>query len=76
MATFGEDYICILIFSENDLFRPRKYPYLLWKVTENPKDMDIQMSKYDAFEHLNAARGARWAKIRAGKNQGLIARSK
>ena len=41
------------------------------KVTENPNDMDIQMSKHDAFEHRNSARRVRWATIKAGKNQCL-----
>lgn len=36
MGTFGEDYIYILIFSEKIVFRPRKYPYLLCKVSEKP----------------------------------------
>lgn len=36
MGTFGADYVYILIFSEKIVFRPRKYPYLLCKVSENP----------------------------------------
>ena len=64
----------VSIFSEKkNALRPRKYPYILGKVSENPKGMDIQMSKYDLFEHWNSARGVRWATIWAGKNQGLIA---
>ena len=34
--------ILVSIFSERKIaFRPRKYPYILGKVSENPKGMDI-----------------------------------
>ena len=77
MAILGEDYICILIFSENNLCLDQGNIHIFsGKVTENPNDMDIQMSKHDAFEHWNSARRVRWATIKAGKNQCLIAQSK
>ena len=69
-------YLYLDLLCKQFVFRSRKYPWLLWKVTETPKDMDIQMSKYHAFEPWNSARGVRWATIRARKNQGLIAWSK
>ena len=50
MAILGEDYICILIFSENNLCLDQGNIHIFsGKVTENPNDMDIQMSKYDVF---------------------------
>jgi len=68
MGTVCEYYISILIFSEKKfVFEPRKYPYL----TENPKGTDIQMSKYDSFEHWHSTRGVKWSVIRPGKNQGV-----
>ena len=77
MAILGEDYICILIFSENNLCLDQGNIHIFsGKVTENPNDMDIQMSKHDAFEHWNSARRVKWATFKGGKNQCLIARSK
>ena len=68
----AEKEIAHILGPQTFVFRPRKYPYLRWKVTENPKGMDIRMCKYDAFERWNSARGVRGATITVGKNQGLV----